>query len=71
MAKGTIIAGLDIGSSKISVVVGHTAANANKQMEIIGVGTVNSEGLQKGVIVDINLTAEAIRENIRTGILFT
>lgn len=64
MAKGTIIAGLDIGSSKISVVVGHTAPNVNKQMEIIGVGTVNSEGLQKGVIVDINLTAEAIREAI-------
>ena len=64
MAKGTIIAGLDIGSSKISVVVGHTTPNMNTQMEIIGVGTANSEGLQKGVIVDINSTAEAIREAI-------
>lgn len=64
MAKGTIITGLDIGSSKISVVVCHSLPGLNGQMEIIGVGAANSKGLRRGVVVDINLTAEAIREAI-------
>ena len=64
MAKGTIITGLDIGSSKISVVVCHTLPSLDGQMEIIGVGEANSKGLRKGVVADINLTAEAIREAI-------
>ncbi len=64
MAKGTIITGLDIGSSKISVVVCHTLPSLDGQMEIIGVGTAESKGLRRGVVVDINLTAGAIREAI-------
>ncbi|MCE2401274.1 cell division protein FtsA [Candidatus Poribacteria bacterium] len=64
MAKGTIITGLDIGSSKISVVACHTLPGLDGQMEIIGVGYANSKGLRRGVVVDINLTAEAIREAI-------
>lgn len=64
MAKGTIITGLDIGSSKISVVVCHSLPSLEGQMEIIGVGSANSRGLRRGVVVDINLTADAIREAI-------
>jgi cell division protein FtsA len=64
MAKGTIITGLDIGSSKISVVVCHTLPSLDGQMEIIGVGSAESKGLRRGVVVDINLTAEAIREAV-------
>lgn len=64
MAKGTIITGLDIGSSKISVVVCHPLPSLDGQMEIIGVGSAESKGLRRGVVVDINLTAEAIREAI-------
>ena len=64
MAKGTIITGLDIGSNKIAVVVCHTLPGLNGQMEIIGVGEANSKGMRRGVVVDINQTAEAIREAI-------
>lgn len=64
MAKGTIITGLDVGSSKISVVVCHTLPGLDGQMEIIGVGSANSKGLRRGIVADINLTAEAIREAI-------
>ncbi len=64
MAKGTIITGLDIGSSKISAVVCHALPSLDGQIEIIGVGTANSRGSRKGVVVDINSTAEAIREAI-------
>ena len=64
MAKGTIITGLDIGSSKISAVVCHALPSLDGKMEIIGVGVANSKGLRRGVVVDINATAAAIREAI-------
>lgn len=64
MAKGTIITGLDIGSSKISAVVCHVLPSLDGQIEIIGVGVANSKGLRRGVVVDINATATAIREAI-------
>ena len=64
MPKQNIIAGLDIGSSKISVVVGNTLHGGTEKIGIIGVGHAPSEGLRRGVVVDINQTAEAIRKAI-------
>ena len=64
MPKQNIIAGLDIGSSKISVIVGNILHGGTQKIGIIGVGHVPSEGLRRGVVVDINQTAEAIRKAI-------
>ncbi len=64
MPKQNIIAGLDIGSSKISVVVGNTPHGGTEKIGIIGVGHAPSQGLRRGVVVDINQTAEAIRKAI-------
>ena len=64
MPKQNIIAGLDIGSSKISVVVGNTLHGSPQKIGVIGVGHAPSEGLRAGVVVDINQTAEAIRKAI-------
>ena len=64
MPKQNIIAGLDIGSSKISVVVGNTLQGSTQKIGIIGVGHAEAEGLRAGVVVDINQTAEAIRKAI-------
>ena len=64
MAKESIIAGLDIGSSKISVVVGNTWQGQREGVEIIGVGHATSEGVRRGSVVDIAQTAEAIRKAI-------
>ena len=64
MPKQNIITGLDIGSSKISVVVGNTLHGGTEKIGIIGVGHATSEGLRRGVVVDINQTAEAIRKAI-------
>ncbi|MXV72644.1 cell division protein FtsA [Candidatus Poribacteria bacterium] len=64
MPKQNIIAGLDIGSSKISVVVGNTLHGSTQKIGVIGVGHAPSEGLRAGVVVDINQTAEAIRKAI-------
>ncbi|MYG09149.1 cell division protein FtsA, partial [Candidatus Poribacteria bacterium] len=64
MPKQNIIAGLDIGSSKISVVVGNTLQGSTERLGVIGVGHARAEGLRAGVVVDINQTAEAIRKAI-------
>ena len=64
MPKQNVIAGLDIGSSKISVVVGNTLHGSTEKIGVIGVGHAPSEGLRAGVVVDINQTAEAIRKAI-------
>ena len=64
MPKQNIIAGLDIGSSKISVIVANTLHGSNQKIGVIGVGHALAEGLRAGVVVDINQTAEAIRKAI-------
>lgn len=57
MHNNEIYVGLDIGSSMIKVVVVETQAG---QVNVIGVGNVPSQGVKRGVIVDINETASAI-----------
>ena len=57
--------GVDIGTDTVKVAVGHvtgsTAADAkNGQMTIIGVGTHKNEGMRKGVVVNLDKTAEAV-----------
>jgi len=64
MPKQNIIAGLDIGSSKISVVVGNTLHGESPKIGIIGVGHATSEGLRRGVVGYINQAADAIRKAI-------
>jgi len=50
MAKSTIYAGLEIGTTKICVVVGE--AKRDGTIKILGVGTAPSRGVRKGEIVD-------------------
>lgn len=58
---GKIIVGLDIGTTKICAVVGEIVHNT---VEIIGVGTHPSEGLRKGVVINIEKTVNSIKEAI-------
>jgi cell division protein FtsA len=53
-----LVVGLDIGTTKISAVVGELAADGG--LEVIGVGHRPSKGLRRGIIVDIESTAEAM-----------
>ncbi|MFA4930687.1 MAG: cell division protein FtsA [Patescibacteria group bacterium] len=54
-----IVTGLDIGGTKVCVVVGHIMPD-KKNPEIIGFGCVPTSGLRKGVVVDIEDTVSAI-----------
>ncbi len=58
---GELVAGLDIGTTKVCVVIGEAFAD---QVDIIGVGTAASSGMKKGVVVNIEATVRAIRKAV-------
>lgn len=57
MAKKNIVVGLDVGTTKISTVVGQLTEGV---VDIVGVGQSESSGLRKGEIVDIEETVSSI-----------
>ncbi len=60
MAKqSNIVVGLDIGTTKICVIVGEVTENG---IDIIGIGTHPSKGLRKGVVVNIDSTVASIQK---------
>jgi len=68
MAKSHIIAGLDIGTNFIRVVVASpglpSMSQTSNQLEILGVGVSRSNGLRKGVIINIEATVASIAKAI-------
>ncbi|HZP85960.1 MAG TPA: cell division protein FtsA, partial [Burkholderiales bacterium] len=54
-----LIVGLDIGTSKIAVIVAELRPDGD--FEIIGMGSAPSRGLKKGVVVNIESTVNAIQ----------
>ncbi len=61
-SPSSLIAGLDIGTSSIKVVVGERKADG--RIDVIGVGTSPSRGLRKGVVVNIEGTVNAISKAV-------
>ena len=58
-----LIVGLDIGTSKVVVAVAEILPEAGFQ--VIGLGQSRSEGLRKGVVVNIEATVRSIRGRSR------
>lgn len=56
-----IIVGLDLGSTKVSAVVGEVDADG---ITILGAGSVPCRGLRKGVVTNVDWTVRAIREAV-------
>ncbi|MCK4419726.1 cell division protein FtsA [Candidatus Aerophobetes bacterium] len=61
--KDKLIAGLDIGTTKICVLIARV--KQGEDFEILGVGTAPSQGLKKGVISDIKKTSSMIKAAVR------
>ena len=59
--RENIIVGLDVGTTKISAIVGEVNDNG---VEIIGIGTQPSRGMRKGVVINIDATVESIRKAV-------
>jgi cell division protein FtsA len=58
-----IVAGVDIGTTKVCAIV--ASPNEIGEINILGVGVSASEGLNRGVVVNIDKTVAAILEAIR------
>ena len=59
--KNSIVVGLDIGTSKVCAVVGEMTESG---VEIIGVGSHPSQGLRKGVVINIEGTVNSVKKAV-------
>lgn len=59
--KNSIVVGLDIGTSKVCAIVGEMT---ERGVEVIGVGSHLSQGLRKGVVINIESTVESIKKAV-------
>jgi len=64
MPRQKIICGLDLGSSKVVALIAEVASNFENEMRVLGVGESSSTGFRKGVMVDLEQSARAIREAV-------
>jgi cell division protein FtsA len=60
--ESDVIVGLDVGTTKICVIVARP--NDNKSVDIIGIGKAPSEGLHRGIVVNPSKTIESIKAAI-------
>ncbi len=57
-----IVAALDLGTTKVCVVIAEKTGN--DQYTVLGYGTAKSEGMTKGMIMNVGRTVEAIKEAV-------
>ena len=61
--KGEILlAGLDIGTNKTNTLIAEL--REDNTIDIVGVGSVPSQGVKRGVIIDLDQAVEAVRESV-------
>ncbi|MCL1876202.1 MAG: cell division protein FtsA [Synergistaceae bacterium] len=58
-----ILAGLDVGTTKIAVIVAERESASTAQ--IIGIGTAAAQGMRKGVIVNFEQAVRSVRRAVR------
>ncbi len=61
MSRGPIIAGLDVGTTKVCAIVGQVV---DGRLNILAIGAAPSHGLRKGIVVNIESTVESISQAI-------
>lgn len=62
MSNERIVVGLDIGSTKVSTVIGEVAGDG--VLDIIGEGTVPAEVLRRGAVVNLDQTVQAVKQSL-------
>ena len=63
MKKRTTLASIDVGTTKVCTIIAEV--NGGGGIRIVGVGITPSNGLHKGLVVNINEARESIRESVR------
>jgi len=59
---GRIYVGLDIGTTKISCIIADM--NGSSALRVVGIGNAPSEGLRRGVVVDLEKTVSSIQRAV-------
>jgi cell division protein FtsA len=62
MSDERIVAALDIGTSKVFVLIGEM--DDQGEIYVIGHGRCSAEGLRRGVVVDMDKTVKSIRKAV-------
>jgi len=60
-SAGPVIAGLDVGSSKVATVI---ARKTPEGVEILGMGICPTEGMRKGSVVNVDATVKSISQSV-------
>lgn len=63
IVKERLITSIDIGTTKICVLIAQQTGN--DQVEVLGMGKVPSDGLQRGVVVDVAKTINSIKAAVK------
>ena len=58
MAEQTMLVAIDIGTTKVCVLIGEVAERGG--VDVIGIGQAPSDGLRKGVVIDIDRTVQSV-----------
>lgn len=58
MAEQTTLVAIDIGTTKVSVLIAEHGRGGG--LDVIGIGQAPSDGLRKGVVIDIDRTVQAV-----------
>lgn len=60
--KENVFVGLDIGTTKIACII--SEVDHNDELKVIGIGVSPSDGLRKGVVVNIDKTVRSIKKAV-------
>ncbi|HEX2191173.1 MAG TPA: cell division protein FtsA [Longimicrobiaceae bacterium] len=65
--RPTLVAGLDIGSSKTAVVIAEVSGDAphRSPVKVLGVGQAKTGGIRREVVTDIEATTESVRKAVK------
>ncbi len=61
--KNRYLVGLDVGTSKIATIVGEVTEEGS--LDIVGVGTAESQGIRQGVVVNLEVAVQAVDRSIK------
>ncbi|MFA7573999.1 MAG: cell division protein FtsA [Arcobacteraceae bacterium] len=62
MRSEILVAGVDIGTNNTNTIIAELGED--NLVDIVGIGSVPSKGIKRGVIVDLDKAAEAVKESI-------
>ena len=66
--KERYLVGLDVGTSKVTAVVGEMLDGAGRDgvdaIDIVGLGVAESRGIRRGVVVNLEAAVESIKKAI-------